>query len=109
MLIITFEKMSNKEKSIHIVELLDNKADWENSSKKLLLHGNNKRYKKLLVSSGSTSGVDKIPSQDEYEITIRNCVKWIGLWRSDLVYSYGFLHEKESIWIDEKSKMFVIS
>ena len=34
---------------------------------KILLHGKQKGYKKLLVSNGSMSGMDKIPTQDEYE------------------------------------------
>ena len=31
------------------------------------LHGKWKGYKKLLVSTGTTPGVDKIPTQEEYE------------------------------------------
>ena len=31
------------------------------------MQGKWKGYKKLLVSNGSTSGVDKIPTQDEYK------------------------------------------
>ena len=57
--------MSNKEKSICIIEFLGKKTDGESWSKKFPLHGKQKGYKKLLVISGSTSGMDKIPTQDE--------------------------------------------
>ena len=43
------------------------KHDWDIWSEKFLLHGKWKDYKKLLVSNGSTSLVDKVPTQDEYE------------------------------------------
>ena len=56
-----------KKKSIHIIEFLGKKTNWGSWSKKFFLCGKQKRYKKLLVSSGSTSGVDKIPTQDEYK------------------------------------------
>ena len=62
--------MSNEEKRIHVIEFLSKKTDWENWSKKFLLHGKRKGYKKLIVSSGSMSGVDKIPPQDEYQNAI---------------------------------------
>ena len=48
------------------------KADWESWSKKFLLHGKCNRNKKLLVSSGSTSGVDKIPMQEDYENALKD-------------------------------------
>ena len=35
-----------------------------------LLHGKHKGYKKLLESSGSTSGMDWIATQDEHENTL---------------------------------------
>ena len=57
--------MSNEEKNIHIIEFMYKKADLESWSMKFLLHGNHKGYKKLLVSSGSISGVNKIPMQQE--------------------------------------------
>ena len=59
--------MSNEEKSIHIIEFLGTKDDCESWFKKFLLHGKHKGYKRLLVSSGSLSGVDKIPIQERYE------------------------------------------
>ena len=59
--------MSDEKQSIHIIEFLGKKTDWESWSKKLLLHGKQKGYKKLLVNSRSMSGVDKIPMLDEYE------------------------------------------
>ena len=45
------------------------KDNLENWSKKFLSCGKQKGYKKLLVSisSGCTSGIDKIPTQDKYE------------------------------------------
>ena len=60
-----FEKMSNKEKSICIVEFSDKKADGQSWSEKFLSHGKCKDYKKPLVSSTSISGVHKIPMQKE--------------------------------------------
>ena len=59
--------MSNKEKSIHIIEFSGKKTDWNSWSKKFLLHGKWKGYKKLLVSTGTTHVVDKIPMQEEYQ------------------------------------------
>ena len=59
--------MSNEEKCILIIEFSGKKADRESWSKKFLLHGKHKGYKKLLASSGSTSSMDKIPTQDKYE------------------------------------------
>ena len=43
------------------------KTDWDSWSKKFPLHGKWKGYKQLLASKGSTSGMDKIPTQDEYK------------------------------------------
>ena len=59
--------MFNEEKSICIIEFLGKKTDWDSWSEKFLLHGKQKGYKKLLVSTGTTPGVDKIPTQEEYE------------------------------------------
>ena len=59
--------MSNKEKSIHIIEFLGKKTKWESWSKIFLSHGKWNGYEKLLVSSGSTSGMDKFPTQNEYK------------------------------------------
>ena len=59
--------MLNKEKCFCIIEFLGKKTNKKNWSKKFFLHGKQKGYKKLLVTSGSTSGMGKIPSQDKYE------------------------------------------
>ena len=59
--------MLNKEKSIHIIEFSGKKTDWDSWSKKFLSCGKWKGYKKLLVSTGTKPGVDKIPMQEEYE------------------------------------------
>ena len=59
--------MSNKEKSICIIEFSGKKTDWDSWSKKFLSHGKWKGYKKLLVSIGTTPGVNKIPTQEEFE------------------------------------------
>ena len=59
--------MLNKEKSIRIIEFSGKKTDWDSWSEKFLLHGKQKGYKKLLVSTGTTPGVDKIPMQEEYK------------------------------------------
>ena len=57
--------MLNKEKSIHIIEFSRKKTDWDSWSEKFLLHGKQMGYKKLLVSTRFTPGVDKIPMQEE--------------------------------------------
>ena len=63
--------MLNEEKSTHITEVSGIKADSESQSKKFLSHGKHNRYTKLLVSSGSLSGVDKIPFVDKYEKSLK--------------------------------------
>ena len=55
--------MSNKGKSFFIIEISGKKTDWESWSKKFFLHGKQKGYKMLLVSSGSIS----VSTQHEYE------------------------------------------
>ena len=77
MLIFIFEKISNEEKSIHIIELLAKKADWESLSKNILSSGNHKSNEKCLVSSGSMSGVDMIHLQEEYENALKG-VKFLN-------------------------------
>ena len=67
--------MSNKEKSIHVIELLGKKTNWDSWSKSFFLHGKQEGYMKLLVSNGSTSGVNTIPTQDEYESTMEGDTK----------------------------------
>ena len=59
--------MSNKEKNICIIGFCRKKTDWDSWSKKFLSCGMWKGYKKLLVSTGTTPGVDKIPTQEEYK------------------------------------------
>ena len=54
-------------KSIHIIEFSGKKADWESLCEKFLLHGKQKGCNKLLLSSRSTLGMDKIPTQNEYK------------------------------------------
>ena len=63
--------MSYKEKSVHITEFLHKKTNWDSWSKKFLLHRKLEGYKKLLVSTGSTPGMDKIPTQEEYEDALK--------------------------------------
>ena len=58
-------------KIICIIEFLGKKADWENWLKKFLSYVKHNDYIMLLVSSGSTSGVDKIPMQEEYENALK--------------------------------------
>ena len=65
MLLIIFEKISTEEKSIHIIQFLGEKADWESWSKKFLSCGKHERYKKILISSGYRTDFDKIPKQEE--------------------------------------------
>ena len=62
-----FERISNREKSIHIIDFMGKKAEWESWSEIFISHGKHKGYKKLLVSSRSMLGMDKIPTQDKYE------------------------------------------
>ena len=59
--------MTTEEKNICIIELLSKKSDWESWSEKNLAWGIWKGYKILLVGNGSTVGVDKNPSQSEFE------------------------------------------
>ena len=59
--------MSTEEKSICIIEFSGKKTDSDSWSEKFLLHGKQKGYKKLLVSASTTTGVDKIPMQEEYK------------------------------------------
>ena len=54
-------------KNIHTIEFLCKRADLDSWSKKFLLSGKHKGYKKLFVSSGSMSGLDWISTQEEYE------------------------------------------
>ena len=63
--------MSNKEKSIRIIECYEKKTDWDSWSKKFFLHGKWKGYKKLLVSTSTTPGVDKIPTQRDLRMHLR--------------------------------------
>ena len=56
-----------KEKSIHIIEFSGKKVDWK---EKFLSHGKHEGYKKLFVSRGSAVGVDKIPTQEEYDCVL---------------------------------------
>ena len=63
--------MSNKEKSIRIIQFFGKKIDWDSWSEEFLSHGKQKVYKKLLVSTGTTPGVDKIPMQKEYESALK--------------------------------------
>ena len=60
-------RMSNEEKSIHIIEFLGKNIDWFSWSEKFLSCGKLKGYQKLLVSTHTTLVVDKIPTQEEYE------------------------------------------
>ena len=63
--------MPNKEKNINIIVFSGKVTDWESWSQKFLSCSKQKGYKKLLVSSGSTSDVDKIPMQEEYENALK--------------------------------------
>ena len=59
--------MSTKEKRIYIIECLGEKADWKSWSEKFLSHGKQERYKKLLLSSRTTSDMDEAPMKEGYE------------------------------------------
>ena len=47
--------------------ILGQETNWESRSKKFVFNGKQKGYKKLLIISGSRSGMDNIPTQDEYK------------------------------------------
>ena len=57
--------MLNEEKSIHIIEFSKKNVNWKSWFKKLLLCGKQKKYKKLLVSIVSLTGVDMISTEVE--------------------------------------------
>ena len=59
--------MLNEKKSIHVIKFSVKKTDWDSWSEKFISRGKWKGYKKLLVSTGMTPGVDKIPMHEEYE------------------------------------------
>ena len=63
--------MSNEEKSICIIRFSGKKTDWDSWSKKFLSRGKQKGYKKLLVSTDTTPGVDKLLTQEEYESALK--------------------------------------
>ena len=71
-MLIFFKKMSNREESIQIIEFLGKGADWKSWSEKFFSCGEHKVYEKTLVSSGSRSGLSKIPMQKEYENALKS-------------------------------------
>ena len=95
----TIKKMTNKEKSIHIIEYSGKKTDWDSWSEKSILHGKRKGYKKLLVSTGSMPGMDKIPTQEGYEDAINKKILKFGelnkLVYEDLILS---IHNQSHCW-----------
>jgi len=50
-----------------VIEFSGKKSDWKSWSVKFLARGNRRGYKKLLVGEGKTVGVDKVPTQTEFE------------------------------------------
>ena len=68
--IVKVSRKNFKEIIIHINKFLGKKTNWESWSENFLAHGKCKEYEKLLVSSASVGGVDKIPMQDECEIAL---------------------------------------
>ena len=59
--------MSAEEKSLQVIEFSAKMSDLKSWSAKLLACGNRRGYKKLLVGEGKTIGVDKVPTQTEFE------------------------------------------
>ena len=51
------QNMSAEERSLCVIEFLGQKSDWKHWSVKLMAHGNQRGYKKLLVGEGKTVGV----------------------------------------------------
>ena len=64
---MNFWQNVKQRKSVHVIEFLGKKTDWESWSEKFLLCCKWKGYKKLLLSSGPTWVMEKIPTQDEYK------------------------------------------
>ena len=61
----------SQRKSIHIIEFLGKKTDWDRWPEKFLLCGKKKGCKKLFVSTGSMQGMDKSPMQHQYEEVLK--------------------------------------
>ncbi len=49
------------------MEFSGKNSDWKSWSVKFLARGNRRGYKKLLIGEGKTVGVDKVPTQTEFE------------------------------------------
>ena len=60
--------MSAEERSLCVIEFSGKMSDWKSWSVKFLAHGSLRGYKKLLVGEGKTVGVDKVPTQTEFEM-----------------------------------------
>ena len=63
--------MTTGKESIHVIEFLGKKSDWESWWYKFLSWGKKKGYKKLLARAGSTIGVANVPSQDKFEKSLQ--------------------------------------
>ena len=67
-------------------------------------------YKKLLVSSGSTSGMDKIPIQDQHENAMEGDMELDKKMKMNLgVKIYQFLCWKSGVWSSKECKECRIS
>ena len=95
---ICFELMWNKEKSSHIIEFSVKKADLESLSDKFLSCEIYKGYKIVLVSNGSTVGVDEIPVQNGYD----NAIKVI----QTLIKNVKFTNDPMRIWFCPSRAIF---
>ena len=62
--------MATEEKSIHIIEFSGKRSDWDDWFAKFLAWAKCKGYKKLLTVQGDLVEVDKISTQDEYDLSV---------------------------------------
>ena len=67
--------MSAEERSLRVIEFSGKKNDWKSWSGKFLAHGCQRGYKMLLVGEGKTVGVDKVPTESEYEMAEQSSVQ----------------------------------
>ena len=70
MIVILLCYNDNHRKKIQIIDFAGMKSDWDGWSKNFLARAKHKGYKKLLTGKGDHVGVDKILTQDEYNLAV---------------------------------------
>ncbi len=68
--------MSSEERRLGIIQLSVKKSDWKSWSVMFLAHRSQRGYKKLFVGEGKTVGVDKVPTQTEFEMAEQGSSVW---------------------------------